>query len=80
MAAIKEEVPEDFAGLVVSDPLLELPVVNAKQIKDTTELHMGSRGIEVLWGFTRFVNLEMLWINNNKVCAAALPRHDRIAV
>jgi hypothetical protein len=67
MSGIKQEVPPEFAGLVVSNPLLELPVVNAKQIKDTTELHMGSRGIEVIWGFDRFVNLEVLWLNNNKV-------------
>jgi Leucine-rich repeat (LRR) protein len=67
MSSIQSVVPDEFAGLVVSNPLSELPVVNAKQIKNTTELHLGSRGLEVLWGFELFVNLEVLWINNNKV-------------
>ena len=67
MAGIAAAVPEEFAGLVVSNPLHELPVVNAKQIRDTVELHLGSKGIEVIWGFDRFVNLEVLWLNNNKV-------------
>jgi hypothetical protein len=31
------------------------------------QLHLGSRGIEILWGFDRFVNLETLWVNNNKL-------------
>ena len=72
MAGLRAGVPEEFAGLVVANPLAELPVVNAKQIKNTTELHMGAKGIEVVWGFDRFVNLEVLWLNNNKVpCGGA---------
>ncbi len=31
------------------------------------QLHLGGRGIEILWGFDRFTNLETLWLNNNKV-------------
>lgn len=137
MAELKEpDIPEEWTGLIVSRPLAELPVKNAKQIRDTVEvrpgclslwawgvfsprspaqgaratcmlhtrywlawlsarlgggvvrggvahgsaaalalggwfggfqLHLGGRGIEVLWGFDRFTNLETLWLNNNKV-------------
>jgi hypothetical protein len=75
-------VPEEYVGLVVAQPLNELPVVNAKQVRDTVELHLGSRGLQMLWDFDRFVNLETLWINQNKVrvshdddtiCFASLP-------
>ena len=45
------DIPEEFTGLVVSQPLAELPVKNAKQVRNTVELHLGSRGLEVLWGF-----------------------------
>ena len=55
-------------GPVESDPLAELPVKNAESIRNCTEMYLSGRGIEVLAGFERFVNIEVLWINNNRVC------------
>lgn len=52
---------------VVSDPVAELPVKNAKYIKNCTELYLSGKNIEELGGFERFVNLETLWLNNNKL-------------
>lgn len=66
MAAVAET-PPHLQGLSVSDPYSELPINNAKYIRDCTELHLGSRGIEALWNFERFTNLEVLWVNDNKV-------------
>lgn len=62
-----EAVPEELRGLVISRPLAELPSINAKIIRDTTELHLAKRGIQKLWGFERLVNLEVLWLNDNRV-------------
>lgn len=36
---------------------------------ECTELHLGSRGIQRLHGFEHFVNLESLWLNNNRLQA-----------
>lgn len=52
---------------VVSKPAEELPVNNAKYILNCTELFLAHKGIQVLGGFDQFVNLEVLWLNNNKV-------------
>jgi hypothetical protein len=39
MAELKEpDIPEEWTGLIVSRPLAELPVKNAKQIRDTVEV------------------------------------------
>lgn len=54
---------------VVSEPHKELVGggENAIYIKECTELHLGSKGIEKLRGFEVFVNLESLWLNGNKL-------------
>lgn len=69
------DMPAEYIGHVVSNPRAELPVNNAKYIRNCTELHMARRKIEYLWGFHLFVNLEELWLNDNKVLggAALLP-------
>ena len=59
--------PYEYQGHVVSNPRAELAVDNAKYIKACTELHLANRNIEFIWGFDRFVNLEELWLNDNKV-------------
>lgn len=61
--------PYEYQGHVVSNPRAELAVDNAKYVKACTELHLAKRNIEFLWGFDRFVNLEVLWLNGNKVRA-----------
>jgi len=70
------ELPFEYLGCVVSNPRAELAVDNAKYIKACTELHLAGKKIEVIWGFDRFVNLEELWLNNNKVRAVAC-EHER---
>lgn len=59
--------------VVVSDPLAELVGGgrNAKYIKDCEEIYLGGKQIEQLAGFERLVNLEVLWLNNNKLQAIA---------
>ncbi|CAK9109728.1 Leucine-rich repeat-containing protein 72 [Durusdinium trenchii] len=54
-------------GRVVSKPMAELAVKNAKYVKNCTELYMANKSIEELQGFARFVNLEVLWLNNNEL-------------
>ena len=51
----------------VSDPYAELAVNNAKYVKACTEIYLANRGIEEIGGFDRFMNLEVLWMNGNKV-------------
>jgi hypothetical protein len=52
---------------VLSQPLAELAVPNAKYIKNCTELYLANKGITELDGFEPFTNLETLWINGNKL-------------
>ena len=52
---------------VYSEPTAELAVNNAKYIRLCKELYLGKRSIDELRGFERFVNLEVLWINGNKI-------------
>jgi hypothetical protein len=52
---------------VASNPTAELAVNNGKFIKNCTELHMANKGITVLRGFGPFVNLEVLWLNGNRI-------------
>jgi len=54
---------------VVSEPLKELvgEGKNAKYVVNCTELHLAGRGIEKIRGFERLVNLEVLYLNDNKI-------------
>ena len=52
---------------VASNPTAELAVNNGKFSKNCTELHMANKGITVLRGFGPFVNLEVLWLNGNRI-------------
>jgi Leucine-rich repeat (LRR) protein len=53
--------------VVLSRPTAELAVVSAKYVKECTELHLANKGITELDGFQPFVNLEVLWINGNRL-------------
>eukprot|EP00501_MAST-03F_sp_TOSAG23-6_P002147 GSMAST32.ASY1.ANO1.2245.1 assembled CDS len=52
---------------VVSDPHSELAVNNGKYVKNCVELHMARRGITRLRNFEPFTNLEVLWLNDNRI-------------
>lgn len=51
----------------LSDPHAELPIKNHKYVKNCTELYLAQRGIDKIAHFEAFVNLEVLWINDNQV-------------
>jgi hypothetical protein len=51
----------------VSRPLDELPIKNAKAVRNCTQLFMGGRGVRVLAHFEAFGNLEVLWLNGNRI-------------
>ena len=51
--------------VVFSNPYAELAIKNEKYIKNCSELYLAKRGITTLRNFDRFINLEILWINNN---------------
>lgn len=54
----------------LADPHGELPIKNHKYVKNCTELYLAQRGIQKLANFDAFVNLEVLWINDNEVRSA----------
>jgi len=58
---------EEEDPVVEADPMAELAVQNAKYVKNCTELHMASKRIQVIAGFEPFVNLEVLWLNGNRL-------------
>lgn len=55
-------------AVVFSEPCKELVGggQNAKYLKECTELFLGGKGINKIRGFEPFVNLESLWLNDNK--------------
>ncbi|KAK1945568.1 Leucine-rich repeat-containing protein 72 [Phytophthora citrophthora] len=52
--------------LRLADPHAELPIKNHKYVKNCTELYMASKRIDKIANFDAFVNLEVLWINDNQ--------------
>ena len=52
---------------VVSNPRSVLPVKNRKYIRNTTEIHLAKRNIDRIENFDEFVNLEVLWLNGNRI-------------
>jgi Leucine-rich repeat (LRR) protein len=52
---------------VEADPWSAIPVKNSKQAKETTELHLGGLKATLLVNFQHFPNLEILWLNNNRL-------------
>ena len=59
-------------GPGTANPTAELPVLNAKYILACKELHMADKGINRLLHFDRFINLEVLWLNDNEVTPTAV--------
>lgn len=55
------------AGPVYSAPRRELPIANAKYVKNCAELYLGERGITHVRGMEEFANLEVLWLHGNKI-------------
>jgi hypothetical protein len=49
------------------DPWTILPIKNAKYARDLIEVHLSDRDIEELIRFEDFPNLEVVWLNNNKL-------------
>jgi Leucine-rich repeat len=53
--------------LKVGDPWSILPVKNAKYARDLIEVHLSNRDLDALEHFDDFPNLEVIWINGNKL-------------
>ncbi|KAF4132600.1 hypothetical protein GN958_ATG02690 [Phytophthora infestans] len=51
----------------LSDPHAELPIKNHKYVKNCTELYMANKRINKIANFDAFVNLDVLWINDNQI-------------
>jgi hypothetical protein len=51
----------------ISNPWNILPIKNAKSARNCTEVHLSNQNIEILKNFESFPNLEVVWLNNNKV-------------
>lgn len=51
----------------LGDPWEIIPIKNKKCARECTEIHLANRNIDDLTNFDDFPNLEVLWINNNKV-------------
>ena len=58
--------------LKVGDPWSVLPVKNAKYARDLIEVHLSDRELDIVQHFEDFPNLEVIWVNNNKVGADTL--------
>ena len=59
--------PSEKIPLIKSDPYGELAVQTAKYVKNCTELHMAKKRIQKIADFEKFVNLEVLWLNDNQL-------------
>ena len=58
--------------LKIGDPWSILPVKNAKQARDLIEVHLSDRDLDGVEHFEDFPNLEVIWLNNNKVSNALM--------
>jgi hypothetical protein len=54
-------------SLKIGNPWTILPIKNSKYARDLTEVHLSDRGLDILDKFSDFPNLEVIWLNNNKV-------------
>ena len=53
--------------LKIGNPWSILPIKNAKYARDLIEVHLSERELDLLEKFEDFPNLEVVWLNNNKV-------------
>lgn len=51
----------------IGNPWSILPIKNAKYARDLTEVHLSDRDLDLLEKFEDFPNLEVIWLNDNKV-------------
>lgn len=51
----------------IGTPWQVLPIKNAKYARDLTEVHLSDRDLDIIEKFEEFPNLEVAWLNNNKV-------------
>jgi hypothetical protein len=51
----------------IGEPWSVLPIRNAKYARDLVEVHLSDRDLDLLDKFEDFPNLEVVWLNNNKV-------------
>jgi hypothetical protein len=65
---------------VVGDPTSSLAVKNYKYVKNCTDVFLANRGITVLRGFEPFVNVEVLWLQGNRLTNldASLANNSRL--
>lgn len=52
---------------VVGDPYDVIPIKDRKCARETVEVYLGRRGIHRIIRFEDFPNLEVLWLNDNKL-------------
>ena len=73
MAPVRGALGAADSTKTVSEPHKEIvgEGKNAKYVKDCTELHLGKRGIDLIAGFETLVNLEILWLNDNRLTRIA---------
>ncbi|KAF4037598.1 hypothetical protein GN244_ATG10332 [Phytophthora infestans] len=51
----------------ISETHAELPIKNHKYVKNSTDMYMVNKRIDKIANFDAFVNLEVLWINDNPI-------------
>jgi len=51
----------------IGNPWSILPIKNNKYARDLTEVHLSDRELNKLEQFDCFPNLEVIWLNNNKL-------------
>ena len=52
---------------VYANPYDELPLKSDKYASTCTDIHLGGRNITKLTGFDKFISLDTLWLNDNKL-------------
>jgi hypothetical protein len=51
----------------IGNPWSILPIKNSKYARDLIQVHLSDRELDLLEKFEDFPNLEVVWLNNNKV-------------
>ena len=59
--------PTKKVELKMGNPWEIIPIKNKKSAKECTEIHLADQNIDNLTRFEDFPNIEVLWLNNNKV-------------
>ena len=56
----------------IGNPWSILPIKNKKYAQDLVEVHLSDRDLNSLEKFEQFPNLEVIWLNNNRVSTGKL--------